>query len=282
VGRTADWIESRTGIRQVQRLAPDELIADLALSAAIEALMGATGAVDLVISATCSGTAGEATIAERVGEVVAPQAARLELNAACAGFCYAVATADALIRVGSAERVLIVAAEQMTRIVDPLDLGTSIIFGDGAGAAVVEATAQPQIGPVSWGSDGGGADLIMIPEGTTTLTMQGQQVFRWAVASMVEVAERACRLAGVRPRDIEVFVPHQANARIVDALTEKLGLTHALVSRDIVTSGNTSAASIPIAVTKLLTAHPEASGRLALLVGFGAGLSYAAQVVRLP
>ena len=213
----------------------------------------------------------------------APTAATFDLNAACAGFAYSLATADALVRDGAATTVLVVAAEHMTGIVDPDDLGTSIIFGDGAGAAVL--TAAPDdgvyIGPPAWGSDGAAADLIAIPTGELYLTMGGRQVFRWAVEQMPDLARQACKLAGVSLEDIDVFVPHQANARIVDAVTTALGLDEAVVSRDVTVSGNTSAASIPIALAKLRE-RGHHRGELALLMGFGAGLTYAAQVVRLP
>lgn len=286
IGRTAEWIEERTGIRQIRKLDSRERILDLALAAAREALtpnQSDDQVVDLVIASTCSRKPGERNFADQIADVVAPRAGRMELNAACAGFCYGVATADALIRTGAASRVLLVAAEHMTSVVDPADLGTSIIFGAGAGSAAIEASHTVSgVGPVAWGSDGAGADLIAMSTDTRMLTMQGRRVFRWAVESMHGVAMRACTLAGVCLAEIDVFVPHQANKRIIDALVTKLGLQDALTSRDIATSGNTSAASIPIAITKLLRVDEAKPGRLALIIGFGAGLTYAAQVIRLP
>lgn len=287
VGRTADWIEARTGIRELRTLSPDARIIDLALRAATDALASAgtdPASIDLVIGASCSIRTGSPRLSTQVASVLSTQAAAMDLNAACAGFCYSLATADALIRQGSARRVLVVAAEHMTELVDPTDVGTSIIFGDGAGAAVLDAAPDNgfHLGPVAWGSDGASADLIAIREGERFLTMAGQQVFRWATTEMQHVATEACRLAGLSPADIDVFVPHQANARIVDALTTQIGLEHATVSRDICTSGNTSAASIPIAINRLIHDGLVHSGQIALVLGFGAGLAYAAQVVRLP
>lgn len=287
IGRSPEWIEARTGIRELRTLAPGEQLIDLAIRAAREALADAhptRAHLDLVIAASCSVDNKDTSIAGQIANTLAPGAAAIDLNAACAGFSYALANADALIRSGAAQGVLIIAAEQMTSIVDPHDLATSIIFGDGAGAAWLDVATDDTVhlGPVSWGSDGANAELITIPPDKRYLRMTGQQVFRWVIERMQRVAEDACRRAGVRTADIDVFVPHQANARIVDALTSQLGLQHAVVSRDVTTSGNTSAASIPIALSKLIRAGSARSGQLALLIGYGAGLTYAAQVLRLP
>lgn len=284
VGRSAEWIETRTGIQELRYLAAEESILDLATHAAADALAGVDEACDFVIAATCSNRDGQRPLAPQLADRLAPGAATLDLNSACSGFCNSVAVADSLIRSGSARRVLVVAAEHMTSLVDPADLGTSIIFGDGAGAAVIDAATDGRvhIGPVVWGSDGAQAELITIPSEDAYLSMAGQKVFRWAVDDMHAVAAAACANAGVALADIEVFVPHQANARIVDAMTRRLGIEHAVISRDVTVSGNTSAASIPIALTKLMRAGEARSGQLALLIGFGAGLSYAAQVIRLP
>jgi 3-oxoacyl-[acyl-carrier-protein] synthase III len=287
VGRTAAWIEARTGIRELRALSHGENITDLAVRASTDAAANADigpATIDLVIAASCSIRTGEPRLSTEIARRLAPNAATMDLNAACSGFCYSLATADALIRSGSARRVLVVAAEHMTDLVDSSDLGTSIIFGDGAGAAIVDAAHDDgfHLGPIAWGSDGANADLITIPDGQQFLFMAGQHVFRWATTEMQHVAAEACRLANVAPADIDVFVPHQANARIVDALTSQIGLEHTTVSRDVCTSGNTSAASIPIAIDALRRCGRTRPGQLALLVGFGAGLAYAAQVIRLP
>ena len=280
-GKDAAWVEARTGIQCLHRLAPDETIEDLAVIAGERALAKAkaVGTVDLVITASCSRMLAHGrTIAARL----APGVATYEINSACSGFSYALAAAGAFIRTGSAQVVLVVAAEQMSRLIDPTDLGTSIIFGDGAGAAVVAASPDAaQIGPVVFGSDGANAAMIECDE-SGILHMQGRSVFRWAVDTVPIIVEQACDRAGVAVSDIEVFVPHQANRRITEAVTRKLDLDHAIIATDVTTAGNTSAASIPLAIDAVLATVPRARGALAVMVGFGAGLSYAAQVARLP
>lgn len=285
-GRSAEWIEARTGIHSFRRLRADESLVDLAHTAAIGALTSSNidaSAIDTVIGATCSIPGEDPLLSRELSERIAPGAAYFDLNAACSGFCYAASTADSLIRTGAARNVLLVGAEHMSRIIDPEDLGTGIIFGDGAGAAVFGPTTadRPAIGPVAWGSDGGQSSLISFGD-EQYMRMQGQQVFRWAVDQIHHVALRACTMAGITPDDIDVFVPHQANLRIGTAIAAKLGLSHAVVSSDITVSGNTSAASIPIGLCRLVEGGLARSNQLALLVGFGAGLTYAAQVIQLP
>lgn len=284
-GKSAQWIEARTGIKALRRLAADERAIALAREAGKAALTDAgisVADVDLVIAVSCS--LGH----DEIGDVVAgltPGARSILLNAACSGFCYALATADSAIRVGDANTVLVLAAEHMSRMVDAADLGTAIIFGDGAGAAVatVAGDGEVGIGPVVWGSDGSGAHLIANAEQNGgMLGMAGQQVFRWAVDTMPALVARACAAAGVAPGDIDVFVPHQANLRIIDAIVRKAHLEHAVVADDITDAGNTSSASVPMALTRLLDEGRARSGDLALLLGFGAGLTYAGQVVLVP
>jgi 3-oxoacyl-[acyl-carrier-protein] synthase-3 len=282
-GRTGDWVHARTGIDSVRRTSHDgeiEVLAGRAASAALGRAGLAAADVDLVLTASCS---LDRSTTARIAAGVAPGAGWMGINAACSGFCFAVSCADDLIRAGAARHVLVLAAEQMSALIDAGDLGTSIIFGDGAGAAVLgPATAdQPGVGPVVWGSDGAGGHLIACNE-QGLLGMAGREVFRWAVESMPAIAVEACERAGVEMADIDAFIPHQANGRIIAAVAAKLGLSNAVVASDISGSGNTSAASIPIALTRLMEARPGLSGQLALLLGFGAGLAYAGQVVRLP
>jgi len=284
-GRTGDWVRERTGIVS-RRFATTETRESMAVAAALRALerseVDAAG-VDLVVVASCSADSPLVGVAAGVAAGIgANGAAGYDLNAACAGFCYALAVAASAIRAGSARRVLVVGTEKMTDLVDEADLGTSIIFGDGAGAAVVAASDDPDIGPVVWGSDGSQSDLIDVPEGASTLRMQGQAVFRWATNNIHPVALRACELAGVDPRRLDAIVPHQANLRIVEALARKIDAPDAVIARDVVDAGNTSAASIPLALDRLLAEGEVKPGGLALLIGFGAGLAYAAQVVRIP
>jgi 3-oxoacyl-[acyl-carrier-protein] synthase-3 len=169
----------------------------------------------------------------------------------------------------------------MRELTDPADLPTSMIFGDGAGAALVGACDTGGIGPVVWGGDGRKGDLVVIPDRAGHITMKGQGVFRWAITTLPPVAREACRRAGITPAQVAAFVPHQANARIVEHLGRSLGLHDACVVHAIADCGNTSAASIPLALSSLKEQEVLEEGSPVLLLGFGAGLSYAAQVVSL-
>ncbi len=281
-----EWIRSRVGIQRRHFAGEGESLVDMAVAAGGKAL-AASGLrpeeVDLLIMATCTPPTTipglGPTIADRLG---IPSPGAYDLNAACAGFCYALSGASDAIRAGSAHRVLVIGAERLTDWVDPLDRGTSIIFGDGAGAAVVVAAEEPGIGPVVWGSDGAKRESIIIRDRTMLMEMDGQSVFRWATTKLSPVARECCDRAGVSLDDIDVFVPHQANLRIVDAMVRALGLQHAAIGRDIIDSGNTSSASIPLALTRMLEQGEAKSGDLALLLGFGAGLTYAGQVITCP
>lgn len=291
-----EWIRQRTGIVTRARTGPDTDVIDLAEGAARAALAaaGLTGAdLDAVIMSTVTyfhQTPAAATIlADRIG---ATPAAAFDISAACAGYCYGIGQADALVRSGVARHVLVVGAEKMSDFIDPTDRSISFLLGDGAGAAVVGPSDVPGIGPTVWGSDGSQAGLIGQTEswqeahrsgGWPTLRQEGASVFKWAVWQMAPVARRAIEAAGLTPDDIDVFVPHQANMRIIDQLVKALKLPeHVVVARDIAETGNTSAASIPLATERLLREGRAHSGQVALQIGFGAGLAYAAQVVLLP
>ncbi len=288
-----EWIRSRVGIASRRLAGPEETVADLAVAAAGKALAGSglsPSDIGLVIVATCTpevmipNTA--AVVAKRLG-IVAPGA--YDLNAACAGFCYALAAASDAVRAGSARYVLVIGAEKLSQWVDWTDRATCIIFADGAGAAVVGPAdaedggeAGAGIGPVVWGSDGDMADKICIKDRNSFIVQEGQAVFRWATTSLHPVARQACEQAGVEPADLDVFVPHQANLRIIEAVARKLRAPHAKVATDIVTAGNTSSASIPLALSRMLERGEVGSGDKALLIGFGAGMCYAAQVITIP
>jgi len=284
-----EWIRDRVGIVSRRIAAPDETVADLAVAAGGKALAGsglAAADVDLVIAATCTpevmipNTAP--TVARRLG-IPAPGA--YDLNAACAGFCYALAAASDAVRAGSARHVLVVGAEKLSQWVDWTDRSTCIIFADGAGAAVVgpaTGTAGPGIGPVAWGSAGEMADRIFISDRGSFIVQEGQAVFRWATTALHPVARLACERAGVDPAELAVIVPHQANLRIIGAIARGIGAPQATVANDIVTAGNTAAASIPLALSRLRERGEIPSGSLALLIGYGAGICFAAQVIRLP
>jgi 3-oxoacyl-[acyl-carrier-protein] synthase III len=293
-----EWIRQRTGIVTRRRARADVDVLDLAEAAARKALdaAGLTGAdVDVVILSTVTyfhqTPAGAALLADRLG---ATPAAAYDVSAACAGYAYGIGQADALVRSGAARHVLVVGAEKMSDFIDPTDRSISFLLGDGAGAAVVGPSDSPGIGPTVWGSDGGKAPAIRQTHawsalrddpaaGWPTLRQDGPTVFKWASFQMAPVAAKAMAEAGVEPEDLQVFVPHQANMRIIDQLVKQLGLPESVVvARDIADTGNTSAASIPLATERLLAEGQARSGDLALQIGFGAGLVYAAQVVVLP
>ncbi|RAY10957.1 3-oxoacyl-ACP synthase [Actinomadura craniellae] len=281
-----EWIRSRVGIVERRIAGPDETVVDMAVHAGGKALAGSGLApedIDLVIVATCSAETPmpnqAATTAHRLG-ISAPGA--FDLNAACSGFCYALSTANSAIVAGSARNVLVIGAEKMSQWIDWADRSTSIIFADGAGAAVVGGADRPGIGPVVWGSAGDQADKITIADRHSFLTQEGQAVFRWATTAMAPVALAACERAGVRPEELAAFVPHQANLRIIEAIARRLKAVNAVVADDIVHAGNTSAASIPMALSRMIERGDVPSGAPALLVGFGAGLAYAAQVIQIP
>ncbi|MFT4230727.1 MAG: beta-ketoacyl-ACP synthase III [Microbacterium sp.] len=292
-----EWIRQRTGIITRTRANKETTAIDLASDAAAEAIQRSgvdPAQVDAVIVATISNPkqtpSVSAIVADRVG---ANPAAAYDVNAACAGFAYGVAQADALIRAGAAHYAVVVGAEKLSDIVDPADRSISFLLGDGAGAVVIGPSDTPGIGPTVWGSDGSKADAVGMNSTLTqfrdgevpwpTLRQEGPTVFRWAVWEMVKVARQALEAAGVEASDLAAFVPHQANLRIVDEFAKQLKLPDTVViARDIETTGNTSAASIPLATHRLLQEHPELSGGLALQIGFGAGLVFGAQVVVLP
>ena len=284
-----EWIRARVGIESRRIAGPEESVEDMATAAGGKAL-AASGLspadIDLVIVATCSPIlpmpSVAAMTAHRLG-ISAPGA--FDLNAACAGFCYALATAADLVRGGSARNALVIGAEKMSDWVDWDDRSTCIIFADGAGAAVVTATADGApsgIGPVVWGSAGDQGHKIVVTSRTGAITQDGQAVFRWATTAMAPVALEACERAGVKPSDLSAFIPHQANLRIVEAIARRLGIPRDKVADDIIHAGNTSSASIPLALSRMAEQGRLQPGTPALLLGFGAGLSYAAQVITVP
>jgi 3-oxoacyl-[acyl-carrier-protein] synthase-3 len=293
-----EWIRQRTGIVTRRRAGADKDVLDLAEAAANKALeaAGLTGAdIDAVILSTITHMhmtpSGAAILAERIG---ATPAAAYDVSAACAGYAYGIGQADALVRSGLARHVLVIGAEKLSEIIDPTDRSISFLLGDGAGAAIVGPSDTPGIGPTVWGSDGAKATAIRQTHSWTelredpslgwpTLRQDGPTVFKWASFQMAPVAEKAMAEAGVTAEDIQVFIPHQANMRIIDQMKKQLGLPDTVViARDIAETGNTSAASIPLAAERLLAEGQAKSGDLALQIGFGAGLVYAAQVVVLP
>jgi 3-oxoacyl-[acyl-carrier-protein] synthase-3 len=290
------WIRERSGIISRRFAAPDESVIDLSVPAARQAIERAglaSADIDTVLVATATHLftmpSAAAAVAHRLG---AGRAVAMDISVACAGFCHAVSVAADMVRAGSATNVLVIGAEKMSDIVDPTDRSTAFIFGDGAGAVVIGPSSTPAIGPTVWGSDGSQWDTIRQEHsfaafrdgaGWPTLRMAGPAVFRWAVWEMAPVARKALDAAGIEPGDLAAFIPHQANMRIIDALAKQIRLPeHVPIARDVAESGNTSAASVPLAMDRMLSEGQATSGGLALLIGFGSGLSYAAQVVELP
>jgi 3-oxoacyl-[acyl-carrier-protein] synthase III len=293
-----EWIRERSGIIERRYAAPDESVADMAVKAAGQALERAgvdPSRVGLVMLATVTHPfptpSAAADVAHRIG---ATTAAAIDLSAACAGFCYGIEFGSSVIRSGGAEYVVLVGVEKLSDWIDPDDRGTAFLFADGAGAVVLGPSDEPAIGPVVWGSDGSQLEAITMTQSLIdyklvggeifpALEMQGQQVFRWAVGEMAKKAAEALDAAGVSADDLDAFIPHQANMRITDAMVRALKLPeHVPVARDIAHTGNTSAASIPLAMQAMLDAGEIPHGGTALVIGFGAGLVYAAQVVTLP
>ena len=298
IDSTDEWIRERSGIIERRFAAPDESVADMAAVAgrlAVERAGLSPLDIDMVLVATVTHPYPTPSAAAEVTALIgATAAAATDIASACAGFCYGVAMADALVRAGTARYVLVIGVEKLSDWTNLDDRGSAFLFADGAGAVVIGPSDVPAISPVVWGADGSQLEAITMTQSLIdyrenggdvfpALVMQGQQVFRWAVGEMSKVAELALEAAGITADDLDVFIPHQANMRITDAMIRHLGLPESVtVARDIQTTGNTSAASIPLAMDRMLAAGEAPHGGTALLIGFGAGLVYAAQVVTLP
>ncbi|MFV0132708.1 beta-ketoacyl-ACP synthase III [Streptomyces sp. HMX87] len=286
VDTSDEWIRSRVGIRTRHVAGPDEPVDELAAHAAAKALASAGLApadVDYVLVATSTAVDRSPNTAARVAARLGiPQPAALDLNVVCAGFTHALATADHAVRAGAAIRALVVGADKMSDVTDWTDRTTCVLVGDGAGAVVVEAADEQGIGPVLWGSVPEMGRAVRIEGTPPRFAQEGQSVYRWATTQLPAIALRACERAGFQPGDLAAVVLHQANLRIIEPLAERIGAVNAVVARDVVESGNTSAASIPLALSKLVERGEIGSGDPVLLFGFGGNLSYAGQVVRCP
>jgi len=293
-----EWIQQRSGIKQRRFASTDETVQMMSVAASRDAMAQAgidAAQIDCVIVATVSHMLQTPAVATLIAhELGTERAAAFDISAACAGFCHGVAMASDMVRGGSAKNVLVIGVERLTDITSPSDRGTAFIFADGAGAVVVGPSDTPGIGPVVWGSDGEQFDLIRQKEdwrdvleqehpSMPHLIMQGAQVFRWASFEMAKVAQQTLDRSGLTVDDLDVFVPHQANMRIIDAMARSMKLPpHVQIARDIAEQGNTSAASVPLALSRMVEEGTAKSGDTALLIAFGAGLAYAAQVVTVP
>jgi 3-oxoacyl-[acyl-carrier-protein] synthase-3 len=293
-----EWIQQRSGIKQRRWATPEETVQVMSVAAARGALEHAgvdARQIDAVVVATVTHLLQTPAVATAIAhELGTDQAAAFDISAACAGFCHGVALAGDMVRGGSAGHVLVVGVERLSDLTDVGDRSTAFIFADGAGAAVVGPSETPGIGPVVWGSDGEQFDLIRQKEdwrdvlaadkpGMPHLVMQGNPVFRWASYAMAKVGQQALDRAGISADELDCFVPHQANMRIIDAMARAMKLPDTVkIARDIAEQGNTSAASIPLALDRMIKEGEARSGDTALLIAFGAGLAYAAQVVVVP
>ncbi|MGZ4458603.1 MAG: beta-ketoacyl-ACP synthase III [Nocardioidaceae bacterium] len=293
-----EWIQQRSGIKQRRWATPEETVQMMSVESSRRALASAgidVAQIDAIVVATVSHMFQTPAVATAIAhELGADRPAAFDISAACAGFCHGVALASDMVRGGSAKHVLVIGVERLSALTDVGDRGTAFIFADGAGAAVVGPAAEPGIGPVVWGSDGEQFDLIRQREDWRDvikmdvpvmphLTMQGNPVFRWASFEMAKIAQQTLDRTGITVDDIDVFVPHQANMRIIDAMARSMKLPERVkVARDIAEQGNTSAASIPLALDRMIQEGEAKSGDTALLIAFGAGLAYAAQVVKVP
>lgn len=293
-----EWIRERSGIESRRFASKEETVIAMSKAASEQALKRAGIAmseVDAVIMATVSypyQTPSGAT--ELIRELGNPRAAAFDISAACAGFCYGLGMASDLIRAGTAKYVLLVGVERLTDFTDPDDRGTAFIFADGAGAVLVGPSDEGGIGPMVWGSDATNREAISLEpswieirdsseKSWPEISMAGQTVFRWAVYEMAPMALKAIEKAGLTVETLDAFIPHQANLRIIDALAKAMKLPERVaIAKDVRTAGNTSAASIPLAMDALLSERPDLHGKSALMIGFGAGLVYAGQVALLP
>ena len=306
INSSDEWITQRTGISTRHRASENQSVADLAFGSAQDALAaaGVEGAdIGAVIVSTISHPYATPSLATLVAEEIGSKCPAYDISAACAGFCYGIAQADALVRSGAAQYVLVIGVEKLSDFIDNTERSISFLLGDGAGAAVVGVSDEPGIAPTVWGSDGSrwgtvgmthslldirNRDFVQNPVGEgekiwPTLRQDGPSVFRWAVWEMAKVAQQALEAAGITADELGALIPHQANARIIDQMAKTLKLPESVaIARDIADAGNTSAASVPLAAHRLLRENPELSGKFALQIGFGAGLAFAAQVVVLP
>jgi 3-oxoacyl-[acyl-carrier-protein] synthase-3 len=285
VGVTEEWIYERTGIRSRRIAGPDETTSSLATLAGLDALGRAGVApeeLDLVIVATATADQrlpGAAPLVQ--AGLGATRAGAFDVGAGCAGFLYALSVASALVDSGAVRRILICGADVLSRVTDYSDARSCVLFGDGAGAALVEKTEGPgQVGPFRLHADGSAIGLLYIPPETGVIKMEGRQVYRRAVQGMTESVREVVAAAGITLDDVRLLVAHQANARILEAVASQLGIDEGRVLTNIVRYGNTSAASIPIAIAEATQQNILEEGDIVILTAFGAGFVWGAGMLR--
>ena len=293
-----EWIRTRTGIEARHFVDEGTDTSDLAVEAAREAMATASispDQLDMIIVASVTGDTPFPATAVWTQRKLGVRCPAFDVNAACAGFSYGLATATAYVEAGMADTILLVGAEIFSRILDFTDRTTSILFGDGAGAAIVQATDRPGILGTVLGADGEAADLLVMPAGGTRLPAsaetvaardhsirmpKGREVFKRAVTEMASACRELLEKSGHTPADVDVLIPHQANARIMTAVADRLGVAEERSVLDVAEVGNTSAASIPIALARAWNAGRIHDGDLVLFTSFGAGLTWGATLVR--
>ncbi|WP_404287264.1 beta-ketoacyl-ACP synthase III [Glutamicibacter arilaitensis] len=285
-----EWITRRVGIQERRWGTGVETVDSMAIKAAKMALDNAENIdatdIDLVIVATCTAEDRSPNMAARVAQALDMEQgpATMDINAACSGFAHAVGLAQGAIAAGSATKALVIGAEMLTDFTDFTDRTTCVLTADGAGAFIITASETAEISPVVWGSVPSLSDAVRIEaENDMKFAQNGQSVYRWTVTQLPKIASKIIERADMKPEDLDAIILHQANLRIIEPLAEKIGAPNARVATDVVYSGNTSAASVPLALSKLMASdEPLPSGSKALLFAFGGGLSYAGQIITIP
>jgi 3-oxoacyl-[acyl-carrier-protein] synthase-3 len=286
VDTSDEWIRTRTGIATRHWAGDGDTVPSMAQRAAEHALASCgrdAADVDLVIVASTTSEHRSPNAAGVVSAALGTNgAAVIDVNVACSGFVHALALADMSIRSGAANRALVIGSERLTAFTDMTDRSTCVLTADGAGAVVLAGADTPGLGPVAWGSAPELVQAVRIVPPTHRFEQDGRAVYRWALTHGAAAARRALELAEVQPEEIDVLATHQANLRIIEPLAEQLGMTDRVVVTDVVSSGNTSAASIPLGLSRWWHDGRLEPGALALLFGFGGGFAFASMVARLP
>ncbi|PRZ39102.1 3-oxoacyl-[acyl-carrier-protein] synthase-3 [Antricoccus suffuscus] len=283
-----EWIQRRVGIKERRWASEDETVEVMATKAAQDALAKANmnaSQIDMIILASCTTFDHSPNVASRVALALemTNDPVALDINTACSGFTHGVALASQAIAAGSNETVMVIGVDKLTDVTDFTDRSTVVLTADGAGAAILTAADEQGVSPVVWGAIPQMGSAVRIErKNNDKFAQEGQAVYRWATSELPKIAKQIVEKAGLTPDDLAAIVLHQANLRIIEPLARKIGAPNAIVATDVVYSGNTSAASVPLALSKLLEEHPLPSGAPILMFAFGGGLSYAGQVIKAP
>jgi 3-oxoacyl-[acyl-carrier-protein] synthase-3 len=281
-----EWIRQRTGIRERRIASPEETVPMMATAAARDALANAridASAIDLIVVATVTSEQRSPNTAGRVAQdLQAPSPVAIDINVACSGYIHALAIADQAIKAGTATTALVIASEKLSAVTDWTDRSTCILVADAAAAFVIRRSSRPGISAVTWGTEPDLADAVVIEPPTNTFSQDGKSVFKWAISEAAGYAAKSVTNAGYRMDELGGLFSHQANLRIIEPLARQLGMADKIVATDVVTSGNTSAASIPLAFAKMWQAGELPEDTPFLLFAFGGGFAYAGLVARTP